>query len=83
MPETALHLDAREPSGSAIKPVCRASRWPGSSRRHSWQAFRPDLWPAEVEETADGVYLRLKDGTRLVGEEFSWRKNRNVANDRV
>jgi hypothetical protein len=46
----------------------------------AWLAsFPSDLWPAEEEETADGIYLRLKDGTRLVGEEFSWRKNRNVA----
>jgi hypothetical protein len=48
--------------------------------RKAWLASFPlDLWPAEEEETADGVYLWLKDGTRLVGEEFSWRKNRNVA----
>jgi hypothetical protein len=44
----------------------------------AWLAsFPADLWPAEEEETADGIYLRLKDGTRLVGEEFSWRKNQN------
>lgn len=42
-------------------------------------SFPADLWPAEEEETGDGIYLRLKDGTRLVGEESSWRRNRNVA----
>jgi hypothetical protein len=46
----------------------------------AWLAsFPPDLWPAEEEETAEGIYLRLKDGTRLVGQEFSGRKNRSVS----
>jgi hypothetical protein len=30
----------------------------------AWLAsFPANLWPAEEEETADGIYLRLKDGT--------------------
>jgi hypothetical protein len=33
--------------------------------QNAWLAsFPSDLWPAEEEETADGIYLRLKDGTR-------------------
>jgi hypothetical protein len=34
----------------------------------AWNAtFRPALWPAEEEETADGrIILKLKDGTRLL-----------------
>jgi hypothetical protein len=26
------------------------------------------------EETKHGIYLRLKDGTRLLAQEFRWRK---------
>jgi len=33
-----------------------------------------DLWPAEEEEYAHGILLRLKDGTILLGEEFAWKK---------
>jgi len=34
--------------------------------RKAWAAsFPSDLWPAEEEETIEGKYLRLKDGTRL------------------
>ena len=29
-------------------------------------SFPADLWPAEEEETADGIYLRLKDALGLL-----------------
>jgi hypothetical protein len=37
----------------------------------AWNAsFPPELWPAEEEETGDGeIFLRLKDGTRLLACE--------------
>jgi hypothetical protein len=31
-----------------------------------YASFPSDLWPAEEEETEHGLYLRLKDGTRLL-----------------
>ena len=42
----------------------------------AWLAsFPPELWLAEEEETEDGIYLRLKDGTRLLAQG-NWRSNR-------
>jgi hypothetical protein len=37
----------------------------------AWNAsFPPELWPAEEEETESGdIFLRLKDGTRLLAYE--------------
>jgi hypothetical protein len=29
-------------------------------------SFPPELWPAEPERMEDGVYWRLKDGTRIL-----------------
>jgi hypothetical protein len=60
--------------GYIFRPVLFSPLAPGALAGET-----SDLWPAEEEETADGIYLRLKDGTGLVGEKFSWRKNRNVA----
>ena len=39
--------------------------------RKAWHAsFPPELWPAEEEETEDGrIFLRLKDGTKLLASE--------------
>ena len=43
----------------------------------AWAASFPSiLWPAEEEEADEGTYLRLKDGTRLLAEEFPWRKSK-------
>lgn len=43
--------------------------------RKSWFArFPPELWPAEEEETESGaIFLKLKDGSRLVAFEPAWR----------
>jgi hypothetical protein len=41
---------------SSNKVVFRTTRFLGNR----------DLWPAEEEETEHGLYLRLKDGTRLL-----------------
>jgi len=73
--DNEAHCGGRPSQAGALQLFNRSG-----SPKYAWLAsFPPDLWPAEEEETADGIYLRLKDGTRLVGEEFSWRKNRNVA----
>jgi hypothetical protein len=42
--------------------------------RKAWFAsFPPDLWPAEEEQTDNGqVFLRLKDGTKLLASESTW-----------
>jgi len=46
----------------------------------AWAAsFPADLWPAEEESTDDGIYLRLKDGTRFLAGEFRWKKNSSSA----
>src|SRR5437588_9021337 len=44
--------------------------------QEAWNAsFPPELWPAEEEESADGeIFLRLKDGTRLLACESRPRK---------
>jgi hypothetical protein len=43
--------------------------------RKAWLArFPPDLWPAEEEETENGtIFLKLKDGSRLLACEPAWR----------
>ena len=43
--------------------------------RRAWLAsFPPDLWPAEEEETEEGkIFLKLRDGTRLLAYEPAWR----------
>ena len=41
----------------------------------AWAAsFPSDLWPAEEEEEEvdQSIYLRLKDGTRLLAGKFNW-----------
>jgi hypothetical protein len=42
--------------------------------RRAWLAsFPPDLWPAEEEETEEGkIFLKLRDGTRLLAYEPAW-----------
>ena len=43
--------------------------------RKAWSAsFPPDLWPAEEQETEDGnIFLKLKDGTRLLAYKPAWK----------
>jgi hypothetical protein len=36
------------------------------SQKAYYASFPSDLWPTEEEETEHGLYLRLKDGTRLL-----------------
>lgn len=37
-------------------------------------SFPPDLWPAEEEEGPGGtIFLRLKDGTKLLAYEPDWK----------
>jgi len=42
--------------------------------RKAWFAsFPPDLWPAVEEENPSGrIFLKLKDGTRLLASEPTW-----------
>jgi len=42
--------------------------------RRAWFAsFPPDLWPAEEDEDPNGlIFLKLKDGTRLLASEPTW-----------
>lgn len=42
--------------------------------RKAWYArFPPELWPAQEEETEDGaIFLKLKDGNRLLAYERAW-----------
>ena len=46
----------------------------------AWFAsFPPELWPAEEEETNDGkIFLKLKDGTRLLAFEPAWKRSRET-----
>ena len=46
-------------------------------RRAWFVSFPQDLWPAEEEEDPSGrIFLKLKDGTRLLASEPAWtRKN--------
>ncbi len=52
--------------------------WTGHSEqyRKAWFArFPPELWPAEEEETEEGkIFLKLKDGSRLLAYEPAWRR---------
>jgi len=45
--------------------------------RKAWFAsFPPTLWPGEEEETEGGViFLRLKDGSRLLAFEPAWKQS--------
>src|SRR5579859_694940 len=47
-----------------------------AQHQKAWLAsFPPTLWPAEEEETEDGrIFLRLKDGTRLLAFEPCWHR---------
>ena len=39
----------------------------------AWEASFPShLFPAEEESTEEGIYLRMKDGTRVRAEEFKY-----------
>ena len=41
-----------------------------STGRHGSLGFPPDLWPAEEEESEEGrIFLKLKNGTRLLAYE--------------
>jgi hypothetical protein len=48
----------------------------------AWDAsFPSDLWLAGEEETNEGIYLRLKDGSRLLAHEFSWQEPHTSGHD--
>jgi hypothetical protein len=49
--------------------------------RKAWFAtFPPELWPAEEEEDESGmIFLRLKDGTRLLAFEPCWTRRTSSA----
>jgi len=41
--------------------------------RKAWFAsFPPDLWPAEEEDPSGRIFLKLRDGTRLLASEPTW-----------
>ncbi len=50
------HREREEIRGEGLSPQFQKA-WLAS--------FPADLWPAEEEETADGIYLRLKDALGL------------------
>ena len=63
---------AREKTAQSVEQRCE-------KYRKAWAAsFPSDLWPAEEEEEEGGdvIYLRLKDGTRLLAHEASRRKSK-------
>ena len=55
------------------EPARRASL--SAQYQRAWLAsFPPELWPAEEVETEDGtIFLRLKNGTRLLAYEPEWK----------
>jgi len=77
----SLHGDRFRPMFHLYVPKWRREnekkvRWFRLSEQYhkAWSAgFPPDLWPAVEEETEDRrVFLRLKDGTKLLAYEPAW-----------
>jgi hypothetical protein len=45
----------------------------GAQFHKAWEASFPShLFPAEEETTKEGIYLRLRDGTRVLVEKFKY-----------